>query len=79
VLALGSRGSGTAEAEETRMRGDFDEDEIDDFEPDFTDEDDLCADCGRIGSHWDVCGVCGAPMCSACFEMGCGVCRLKHE
>jgi len=58
------------------MRGDFDEDEDPDFDP--ADED-MCADCQRIGSHWDVCGICGATMCSACFEMGCGVCKGPHR
>lgn len=63
------------------MRGDFDEDEIDDdgFYGHEPDEDDMCVDCQRIGSHWDVCGICGATMCSGCFEMGCGVCRLPHR
>lgn len=61
------------------MSGDFDEDEDLDFEPDELAEEDMCADCQRIGSHWDVCGVCGATMCSACFEMGCGVCRGPHK
>lgn len=63
------------------MRGDFDEDEDPDFESEwssFDEEDDMCADCQRIGSHWDVCGVCGATMCFACFEMGCGVCKEPH-
>lgn len=61
------------------MMGDFDEDEDPDFEPDEPAEDDMCADCGRIGSHWDVCGICGNTMCSACFEMGAGVCRMSHR
>lgn len=63
------------------MRGDFDEDEFDDddfYGPD-PDEDDICADCQRTGSHWDVCGVCGATMCSACFEMASGVCKGPHR
>jgi hypothetical protein len=63
------------------MRGDFDEDEDPDFEPEWEtyDDEDMCADCQRIGSHWDVCGVCGAAMCSGCFEMGCGVCKGPHK
>jgi hypothetical protein len=62
------------------MRGDFDEDEDPDFEPDFTPaEEDLCVDCQRIGSHWDECCICGATMCSGCFEMGCGVCKARHR
>lgn len=62
------------------MRGDFDEDEYDDFEPDLDPADDeMCRDCQRIGSMLDVCGVCGAAMCSGCFEMGCGVCKGPHR
>lgn len=62
------------------MRGDFDEDELDDDPYDaMLNEDDMCADCQRIGSHCDTCGVCGAAMCSACFEMGCGVCKGPHK
>lgn len=61
------------------MRGDFDEDEDLDFESDFDDEPEhICADCGRTEGLLDACGVCGAPMCSACFEMGCGVCKGSH-
>lgn len=56
------------------MRGDFDEDEYDDadFDPEWeaTDDDDVCADCGRIISGEDLCCVCGSAMCFACFEMG---------
>lgn len=58
------------------MCGDFDEDEDPDFEPD---EDEMCIDCGRIGSMLDLCGVCGATMCSGCFEMGGGVCKGPHK
>ena len=65
------------------MRGDFDEDEDPDFEPEWSSYDapdeDMCADCQRIGSMLDVCGVCGADMCPACFEMGCGVCKGPHR
>lgn len=58
--------------------GDWDE-AADQFYGVDPDEDDMCADCERIGSHWDVCGICGATMCSACFEMGCGVCKGQHK
>lgn len=63
------------------MRGDFDEDEDPDFEPEWEsyDDEDMCYDCQRIGSHCDVCGVCGATMCPGCFEMGCGVCKGPHK
>ncbi len=63
------------------MRGDFDEDELDDYETNYfePDEDDICADCQRLGAHMDLCGVCGATICSACFEMGCGVCKGPHR
>lgn len=63
------------------MRGDFDEDEYDDFEPEWEalGEDDICADCGRIIHGEDLCGVCGAAMCFGCFEMGAGVCRGPHK
>lgn len=62
------------------MRGDFDEDEDPDFEPDWDEESEhLCADCGRPTGLFDACGCCGAPMCSACFEMGCGVCKGPHR
>jgi hypothetical protein len=64
------------------MLGDFDEDELEDFEQDAPgdwDDDDMCVDCQRLGSMLDLCGVCGAPMCSACFEMGCGVCKGPHR
>lgn len=61
------------------MRGDFDEDEYDDEQLVFYEEDDVCADCGRIINGEDLCGVCGAAMCFACFEMGCGVCRGPHR
>lgn len=59
------------------MRGDFDEDE-DDYDP-VPDDDEMCADCGRRGSMLDQCGVCGVPLCYACFEMGCGVCKGPHR
>ena len=63
------------------MRGDFDEDEDPDFEPEWSecDDEDICADCARFHNCMDVCGVCGAPMCAACFEMGCGVCKGPHR
>lgn len=63
------------------MHGDFDEDEDPDFEPEWEahDEDDMCIDCQRFGSMDDFCGICGAPMCSGCFEMGCGVCKGPHK
>ena len=64
------------------MRGDFDEDDIDDdYDPGDlpVDDDEMCADCGRLGSMMDNCGVCGATMCYACFEMGCGVCKGPHR
>lgn len=64
------------------MRGDFDEDELgpgdwDEFygEPD---DDEICADCQRLGSMMDECVICGASMCAGCYEMGCGVCRGTH-
>jgi hypothetical protein len=57
------------------MRGDFDEDELDDDDDGwFDDEPEHLCECGSAGCI-DACNVCGAPMCSACFEMGCGVCR----
>lgn len=56
-----------------------DEDDMEDGNPDEPDEDEICADCQRIGSHWDMCGLCGAAMCFACFEMGCGVCKGPHK
>ena len=57
------------------MFGDFDEDEDPGFEPDAPDEQ-VCADCGKVfQGDEDMCGICGAAMCFACFEMGCGVCR----
>lgn len=58
------------------MRGDFDEDELDDFDPDETT--DVCADCGKAIADEDVCGVCGRAMCFGCFEMGAGVCKGPH-
>lgn len=63
------------------MYGDFDEDEDPDFEPEWQsyDDDEMCADCRRIGSMIDECSVCGAPMCCACYEMGCGVCLGPHR
>lgn len=62
------------------MMGDFDEDEDPDFEPEWeADDDDMCIDCQRLGSMMDMCCVCGAPMCSGCFEMGCGVCKGPHR
>jgi hypothetical protein len=61
------------------MRGDFDEDEYSDFEPDDPGEDEICADCGRLINGEDLCGVCGAAMCFSCFEMGCGVCKGPHK
>lgn len=62
------------------MRGDFDEDEDPSFEPDDgCGDDEMCADCGRIGTMMDQCGVCGVPMCYGCFEMGCGVCKGPHK
>ena len=42
-------------------------------------DEEMCADCGRSMSGEDVCGVCGASMCFACFEMGCGVCKGPHK
>ena len=63
------------------MFGDFDEDEYDDEVGEYWDDEaeHVCADCGRSESLPDACGVCGAPMCSACFEMGCGVCKGAHS
>lgn len=61
------------------MFGDFDEDEDSGFEPDEPSEDEVCADCGRLINGEDLCGVCGAAMCFACFEMGCGVCSGPHR
>lgn len=65
------------------MRGDFDEDEDPDFEPECeaydADDEDVCADCARFHSCEDVCCVCGASMCFACFEMGAGVCKGSHK
>jgi hypothetical protein len=63
------------------MRGDFDEDEIDDFEPEWEayDDDDICVDCQRTINGEDQCSVCGAAMCFACFEMGAGVCMRQHK
>jgi hypothetical protein len=63
------------------MRGDFDEDEDPDFEPEWSefDDDEMCIDCQRLGSMMDNCGVCGATMCPGCFEMGCGVCKGPHR
>ena len=63
------------------MRGDFDEDEDPDFEPEWSsyDDDDMCIDCQRIGSMMDECSCCGAPMCGSCYEMGCGVCKGQHR
>jgi hypothetical protein len=63
------------------MRGDFDEDEDPDFEPEWSsyDIDDICADCDRHTSAMDECSVCGAVMCGACYEMGAGVCRGPHR
>jgi hypothetical protein len=65
------------------MNGDFDEDEDPDFEPEWSsfDEDDeeMCADCNHCGSMMDGCSICGYPMCSGCFEMGCGVCKGPHK
>ena len=79
------------------MRGDFDEDELEEdndwvcFEDacvctdgmcgeSEADEQNVCANCGKIfNGDEDVCGVCGAAMCFACFEMGCGVCKGPHK
>jgi hypothetical protein len=63
------------------MHGDFDEDEDQDFEPewDALGGEDICADCGRIINGEDLCGVCGAAMCFGCFEMGAGVCKGPHR
>lgn len=60
----------------------FDENEPADWEDDDyddADDDDMCIDCKRLGSMMDQCGVCGATMCYACFEMGCGVCKGPHR
>jgi hypothetical protein len=46
---------------------------------DGPDDDDMCIDCHRLGSMMDECSICGAPMCGACFEMGCGVCKGPHR
>lgn len=54
-----------------------------DFCDDFNDvdppDDEMCIDCQRIGSMMDECSCCGATMCSACYEMGCGVCKGPHR
>jgi phosphomannomutase len=42
-------------------------------------DDEMCADCARLISGEDVCGICGATMCFACFEMGAGVCKGPHR
>lgn len=52
----------------------------DDDDPDWeADDDEMCVDCQRLGSMMDTCGVCGAAMCPACFEMGAGVCQGRHR
>ncbi len=62
------------------MFGDFDEDEIEGFETDdCPDLDDMCMDCQRSCSAMDECSICGGTMCSACYEMGCGVCKGPHR
>lgn len=62
------------------MRGDFDEDEYDDEVGEYWEaDDDICADCGRLINGEDLCCVCGAAMCFACFEMGAGVCKGPHK
>lgn len=64
------------------MRGYFYEDEYeaeDDEVGAYWDEDDMCIDCQRLGSMMDECSVCGASMCGACYEMGCGVCKGPHR
>lgn len=45
----------------------------------YWDEDEICADCQRVINGEDLCSVCGAAMCFACFEMGAGVCRGPHK
>ena len=61
------------------MRGDFDEDELDDEVGAYWDEDEMCVDCQRIINGEDQCSVCGAVLCFACFEMGAGVCKGPHK
>lgn len=53
--------------------------EFDAFDDEGEAEADVCADCGRIIHGEDVCCVCGAAMCFACFEMGAGVCKGPHK
>jgi hypothetical protein len=60
------------------MIDDYDDSDGEDYDDVYA-EDDICSNCHRVGSHWDECGVCGATMCSACFEMGCGVCKGPHR
>lgn len=61
----------------TEWDGYDDDDDWDD--PDDPDDEDICIDCQRLGSMMDECCVCGASMCSACFEMGAGVCKGQHR
>lgn len=63
------------------MRGDFDEDEEgpEDWDSYYAEDDEMCADCQRLGSMMEECGVCGASMCVGCFEMGAGVCKGPHR
>lgn len=67
--------------EEETVNGDFDEDEDPDFEPDSAawGEDDMCIVCSRLGLMPDECAICGAALCYACYEMGCGICRGPHR
>ena len=40
---------------------------------------DICIDCERTELMMDECSCCGAAMCSACYEMGAGVCKGPHK
>lgn len=41
-------------------------------EPDTDPDIDHVCECGRAAT--EACTLCGLPMCSMCFECGCGVC-----
>ncbi len=61
------------------MRGDFDEDELDDDSEWFDDPDDvepIACPCGRVSCR-EACEQCGTPLCPMCFETGGGFCS-KH-
>lgn len=81
TLSLNACRTFSVPVKDATMRGDFDEDEDPDFEPEWEefDDEEMCVGCQRLGSMAGTCNICGMAVCGSCFEMGCDVCGGPHK